>query len=729
MDGAIAKMFSARDSCEKGLNELYHQIDEAIKNKVRRVRVEGLVKVNKCRETMLVAISENDQLLELAAAADETEKITELLVTWQRNLNLKHDQCMDRARLYIDSVEETTSARQSAGSSQKISHKASSSRHGSKSASTTSSRRRKEARLATLRREEIERQNAANIRLAEQKFYIEQQKHRVDLEAIEEENQRRLAEARLLELELSEEPLDSPSPMTGSSQVDAVDDADRIQNWVDGTSFDNAQHDPPASTHADAQVTADLGASHSLFQEQSVALVPPITIQASYNAPTSLGDQNTWSHPLLQAGSTTSIVTVPSSSALPQRVTHSNYPSREFTPKSVASTSTPALPPATSQPPGPCSSNLPPKIPSSAFLPQPVSVTSTPAIVSAQPPACASFTLPPRVPRYPPASAIAELPVSGGVSSNPFPNSTFPIVLPTFQPVLPSCTPAFPPASPGLVNCIPFPSSATHLGGASPFPFATYVNPASHFQPAPSAHNHFTSTIPTHAPLPPFVGTEHYGHGAPQPSVFPHPSLSNIQSNERSPAVAETAPPSGAATIQELAEVLMLNRKDPLPEWKLSQFNGDPLNWHEWFGQFRSAIDSQRLSDDVKLTYLKTLVTGKAKSAIAEFAYCGAMYTDALKTLERKFGQPQTIVSAHMEKLANFPPLKMHSSDNVISFSTMISSLVGVFKSLSFHSDLKGSALLTQAIQKLPPNMKESWSRHTVKRHLARFQRLAETGG
>ncbi len=246
------------------------------------------------------------------------------------------------------------------------------------------------------------------------------------------------------------------------------------------------------------------------------------------------------------------------------------------------------------------------------------------------------------------------------------------------------------------------------------------MNPASHFQPAPSAHNHFTSTIPTHAPLPPFVGTEHYGHGAPQPSVFPHPSLSNIQSNERSPAVAETAPPSGAATIQELAEVLMLNRKDPLPEWKLSQFNGDPLNWHEWFGQFRSAIDSQRLSDDVKLTYLKTLVTGKAKSAIAEFAYCGAMYTDALKTLERKFGQPQTIVSAHMEKLANFPPLKMHSSDNVISFSTMISSLVGVFKSLSFHSDLKGSALLTQAIQKLPPNMKESWSRHTVKRHWER---------
>ena len=73
-----------------------------------------------------------------------------------------------------------------------------------------------------------------------------------------------------------------------------------------------------------------------------------------------------------------------------------------------------------------------------------------------------------------------------------------------------------------------------------------------------------------------------------------------------------------------------MNRKDPLPEWKLSQYNVDPLHWHEWFGQFVSAVDSARMSDDVKLTYLKTLVTGKAKNAIAEFAYSGVMYKDAL---------------------------------------------------------------------------------------------------
>ena len=93
------------------------------------------------------------------------------------------------------------------------------------------------------------------------------------------------------------------------------------------------------------------------------------------------------------------------------------------------------------------------------------------------------------------------------------------------------------------------------------------------------------------------------------------------------------------------------------------------------------------------------------------------MYKNALRTLERKFGQPQAVVNAHLDKLSNFPPLKMHTSDNIINYSAAISCLVGVFNSLSNDADLKSASLLKQAVQKLPPNMKESWSLFTVKKH------------
>ena len=121
-----------------------------------------------------------------------------------------------------------------------------------------------------------------------------------------------------------------------------------------------------------------------------------------------------------------------------------------------------------------------------------------------------------------------------------------------------------------------------------------------------------------------------------------------------------------------------------------SKHDGNSLEWYEWIGQFRSAVDSQStLLDDVKLTYLKTLVTGKAKLAIADVAYSGRMYRDALRVLEQKLGQPQTVVSAHLEKLNSVPPVKMHNSESINNFSCVILSLVGVFKSLSYEKDLK----------------------------------------
>ena len=209
-----------------------------------------------------------------------------------------------------------------------------------------------------------------------------------------------------------------------------------------------------------------------------------------------------------------------------------------------------------------------------------------------------------------------------------------------------------------------------------------------------------------------------------QPENFSHanqPLVPDYHGNSSS-YTAPTPGNSPGADVErplltrELVNILMHSRKDHLPEWKLTRFDGNPLNWHEWLRQFISTVDSAIISDDEKLTYLKTLVVGKSKSAIAEYSYSGMLYKDALATLQRKFGQPHAVVGAHLDKLSNFPPLKLHNSENVISFSSTISGLVAVFKSLSFNDDLKSVDLLNQAVSKLPPNVKEAWSMQTVRR-------------
>ena len=72
-------------------------------------------------------------------------------------------------------------------------------------------------------------------------------------------------------------------------------------------------------------------------------------------------------------------------------------------------------------------------------------------------------------------------------------------------------------------------------------------------------------------------------------------------------------------------------------------------------------------------------------------------------------------MAAHFDKLSNFPPLKMHNSENVIGFSSTISGLVAVFKSLSFDDDLKIVNLLNQAVSRLSPNLKKAWSIQIVR--------------
>ena len=107
-------------------------------------------------------------------------------------------------------------------------------------------------------------------------------------------------------------------------------------------------------------------------------------------------------------------------------------------------------------------------------------------------------------------------------------------------------------------------------------------------------------------------------------------------------------------TIKDLAELFTSSRKDVLPEWNLSEFDGDPLNWPEWFCQFNSTVNSAAISDDAKMNYLKTYVKGEAAPEIAHLAYCGTMYKEALEALQRQFGQPHSIVAAHLERLNNY---------------------------------------------------------------------------
>ena len=146
-----------------------------------------------------------------------------------------------------------------------------------------------------------------------------------------------------------------------------------------------------------------------------------------------------------------------------------------------------------------------------------------------------------------------------------------------------------------------------------------------------------------------------------------------------------------------------------LPKLKLSSFDGNPLEWPEWSNMFKATVHHRDIPDSEKMSHLKTLLTGKAKSAISETGYSGEFYALACELLGRKFGRPYLIVDAQLNMLRKQQPIRMHNLTAIISYSITISNVVNVLKQYNYEGDLQSSSTLQVAIEKLPPNLKEKW--------------------
>ena len=760
LDQKVKKLYAARSKREAELHAIHEDILHCITNQSRRVKVERLV--TKCNEAFMTVVDKNEDLIAFAGKTEDPSALVPSLESYLEAMTTKNDKILTSARNYINSADDKVSEFQEPRASIR-------SRLPSiMTSSKTSSQRKHDYVIAKMKREEIEKQNEAAIRLAKQKKQME-------LDELEENNRKRLAEATLQEFELLDAVSKGSQSETTASARSSMRSEKAVQDWINTSlalSFHNEEKtsepkvmiDPPeCPSHNNGKTVEDQNTeisrhsipkncrgnyilSNETLQQLDPYYTPPENFLAAANTQAlyqahlraqmnQTGQQGTALPSITNQGTVDSQPSVhaPGASSPPIQ---QPIPQQTFAPQENQNITTDFFPNAQlqiSQSRGPETSSLPenhlaqricprqqinfvPRAPNATLPPFPTTNHPAPAInVPLHPSAPPS----PNIQQHNSEPAhLNVLPIPNPVFA---PNFTAPIpqatldnqpLVKTFQnnnnpvhkavrsfaapvPNMPNIPLGqnfvpnmshwrFPQHRPSLVN-----QDATTVNNVAP-------NVQAHI--APSATN-FPQQIYSNSPLlidmqspsgthqeNPIATTSNIVSGLATPVFQPtYPYVGPTPLSWSGPQVSAPAPPipDNASLIRELADAMTSKKNDPLPEWKLAQYNGDPLQWHEWYGQFKSAIDSQTLTDDVKLTYLKTLVTGKAKIAIAEFAYCGLMYKDALRTLERKFGQPQAVVSAHLDKLSNFPPLKMHNSDNIINYSAAISSLVGVFKSLS----------------------------------------------
>ena len=149
--------------------------------------------------------------------------------------------------------------------------------------------------------------------------------------------------------------------------------------------------------------------------------------------------------------------------------------------------------------------------------------------------------------------------------------------------------------------------------------------------------------------------------------------------------------------------------RSSLPKLKLTEFSGDLLEWPEWSQLFQATVHAANIDDSVKMNHLKTMVTGKAKEALAGLGYTAEMYNVAWNVLVRNFGKPQMVVNAQLKRIYSFPPMKPYDGAALIKFARIVSSCVNVLTQFNHVGDLNSEGVLGSATRKLTLDMKTKW--------------------
>ncbi|XP_028417288.1 uncharacterized protein LOC114541689 [Dendronephthya gigantea] len=95
-----------------------------------------------------------------------------------------------------------------------------------------------------------------------------------------------------------------------------------------------------------------------------------------------------------------------------------------------------------------------------------------------------------------------------------------------------------------------------------------------------------------------------------------------------------------------------------LPKLEAKRFGGKIEEWQEFWDGFESAIHKNTgLSNVDKFNYLRSLLMGQAKAAIAGFSLTTANYEAAVQLLKKRYGKDKLIRRAHIQELLRVQPV------------------------------------------------------------------------
>lgn len=160
-------------------------------------------------------------------------------------------------------------------------------------------------------------------------------------------------------------------------------------------------------------------------------------------------------------------------------------------------------------------------------------------------------------------------------------------------------------------------------------------------------------------------------------------------------------------TVPAGVDPVLPNGNTRLPKLILPKFRGNVTAWTPFWDAFKAAVhENPNISKVDKFNYLNSLVEGAAAMTIQGLSLTEGNYDSAVEMLQTRFGNPQQIITSHMEEL-----LKLHDcvGDKASPLRSMYDKVNVHIRGLqSLGIDLKqyGSLLIPVVMSKLPGDIR-----------------------
>ena len=170
-----------------------------------------------------------------------------------------------------------------------------------------------------------------------------------------------------------------------------------------------------------------------------------------------------------------------------------------------------------------------------------------------------------------------------------------------------------------------------------------------------------------------------------------------------------------------------------LPAHKPPMFAGEALEFPTFWTAFESLIESKVEDPIERLYFLGQYTVGKAKEVIKGCLQrkTSDAYNEAKHLLQRQFGDPFKIASAHVTRLSSWPQIKPNEGSALRNFAIALEQAGSAMKGMSHMQDLNTAHVLRKLWEKLPRYLRSKWTERnsktkTTKGRMANFEEFSQ---